>query len=103
MGRGYSLRHRTPAVLAPPQLFKGAQVAEHGSRLIKTVRGGGFVPDTAASATTMSVGQKKIPFLFSRVAAMFKKAATAATPAAGAAALVCGNAACGKALAPPLL
>ena len=100
MGRGYSLRHRTPAVLAPPQLFKGAQVAEHGSRLIKTVRGGGFVPDTVR---IMSVGQKKIPFLFSRVAAMFKKAATAATPAAGAAALVCGNAACGKALAPPLL
>ena len=34
-------------------------------------------------------------------AAMPRK--TAATPAAGAAALACGNAACGKALAPPLL
>ena len=33
---------------------------------------------------------------------MSKKAA-AATPAAGVAALACGNAACGKALAPPLL
>ena len=36
-------------------------------------------------------------------AAMSKKAAAAATPAAGVAALACGNAACGKALAPPLL
>ena len=36
-------------------------------------------------------------------AAMSKKAAAAATPAAGGAALACGNAACGKALAPPLL
>ena len=34
---------------------------------------------------------------------MSKKAAAAATPAAGVAALACGNAACGKALAPPLL
>ena len=34
---------------------------------------------------------------------MSKKAAAAATPAAGGAALACGNAACGKALAPPLL
>ena len=34
---------------------------------------------------------------------MSKKAAAAATPAAGGAALSCGNAACGKALAPPLL
>ena len=34
---------------------------------------------------------------------MSKKAAPAATPAAGVAALACGNAACGKALAPPLL
>ena len=34
---------------------------------------------------------------------MSKKAAAAATPAAGAAALACGNAECGKALAPPLL
>ena len=32
-----------------------------------------------------------------------KAAAAAATPAAGVAALACGNAACGKALAPPLL
>ena len=36
-------------------------------------------------------------------AAMSKKASAAATPAAAAAALACGNAACGKALAPPLL
>ena len=35
--------------------------------------------------------------------AMSKAAAAAATPAAGVAALACGNAACGKALAPPLL
>ena len=34
---------------------------------------------------------------------MSKKAAAAATPAAGVAVLACGNAACGKALAPPLL
>ena len=34
---------------------------------------------------------------------MSKKAGAAATPAAGVAALACGNAACGKALAPPLL
>ena len=34
---------------------------------------------------------------------MSKKAAAAATPAAGVAALACGNAACGKALTPPLL
>ena len=34
---------------------------------------------------------------------MSKKAAAAATPAAGVAALACGNAACGKALVPPLL
>ena len=34
---------------------------------------------------------------------MSKKAAAGATPAAGAGALACGNAACGKALAPPLL
>ena len=34
---------------------------------------------------------------------MSKAAAAAATPAAGVAALACGNAACGKALAPPLL
>ena len=36
-------------------------------------------------------------------AAMSKKAGAAATPAAGGAALACGNAECGKALAPPLL
>ena len=35
--------------------------------------------------------------------AMSKKAAAAATPAAAAAVLACGNAECGKALAPPLL
>jgi len=35
--------------------------------------------------------------------AMSKKAAAVATPAAGGAALACGNAACGKALTPPLL
>jgi hypothetical protein len=34
---------------------------------------------------------------------MSRKAAAAATPAAGVAALACGNAACGKALVPPLL
>ena len=34
---------------------------------------------------------------------MNKKAAAAATAAAAASALACGNAACGKALAPPLL
>ena len=34
---------------------------------------------------------------------MSKKAAAADTPAAGVAALACGNSACGKALAPPLL
>ena len=34
---------------------------------------------------------------------MSKKAAAAYTPAAGNARLACGNAACGKALAPPLL
>ena len=34
---------------------------------------------------------------------MSKKAAAAATPAAGGTAFACGNAACGKALAPPLL
>jgi hypothetical protein len=34
---------------------------------------------------------------------MSKKAAAAATPAAAAAVLACGNAECGKALAPPLL
>ena len=34
---------------------------------------------------------------------MSKKAAAGATPAAGVAALACGNAACGKALALPLL
>ena len=34
---------------------------------------------------------------------MPKKAGAAATPAAGGAALACGNAECGKALAPPLL
>ena len=34
---------------------------------------------------------------------MSKKAGAATTPAAGGAALACGNAACGKALAPPLL
>ena len=34
---------------------------------------------------------------------MSKKAGAAATPAAGGAALACGNAECGKALAPPLL
>ena len=34
---------------------------------------------------------------------MSKKNAAAATPAAGAAALACGNAECRKALAPPLL
>ena len=33
---------------------------------------------------------------------MSKKAAAAATPATGGAALACGNAACGKAIAPPL-
>ena len=37
------------------------------------------------------------------MAEMSKKAGAAATPAAGAAVLACGNAACGKALAPPLL
>ena len=36
-------------------------------------------------------------------AAMSRKAGAAATPAAGGAALACGNAECGKALAPPLL
>ena len=34
---------------------------------------------------------------------MSKEAAAAATPAAAAAVLACGNAECGKALAPPLL